>query len=99
MSDVLLGALILLGVSLTVKVLPAYLPVPQRWLEPMQRVLPVVVLLNLAVYSIADEVRAEPLPGAAGAVVLAALVLGTRLPLVLSVVLACGAYALAVALV
>ena len=98
MNEPLAGTLVLLAVSVTAKVVPAFVPVPERWLAPLERTVPVVVLLNLAVYSLADEVRAAPLPGAAGAVALIVTAWLTPLPLIGKVLAACAVYAAIAAL-
>ena len=96
MWGVPLTGMILLGlVSVLVRVLPAYLPLPT---SPATRrrievVLPVAVFVNLAVYCAAGEIGTEAWPAIAGFAALAALFpLRRRLPFIVLVLIPSGVY-------
>ncbi|GGB59487.1 hypothetical protein GCM10011505_45310 [Tistrella bauzanensis] len=102
MLGVPLTGILLLGlVSVLVRVLPAYLPLPT---SPATRrrievVLPVAVFINLAIYCAAGEIGTATRPALAGFATLALLFpWRRRLPFILLVLIPSGVYVAALKL-
>ncbi|MGE4242673.1 hypothetical protein [Ramlibacter sp.] len=79
-----LAILALLLTSLLVRVLPAFVRVrpSQRMQDLLERVLPMAVFLNFAVYIAWTEIRTAPVAAIAAIVVVGVATLSTRLGLV-----------------
>lgn len=91
-----LAILALLATSIVVRVLPVFLKLhlsdTVRGL--LERVLPVAVFLNFAVYIIWSEMRSAPLAAGAAIIAVGILTLSTRAGLVLTTVLGTLIYAM-----
>jgi branched-subunit amino acid transport protein AzlD len=98
MDAIVVGIGILLAVSLLVRVVPAFVPLPisEDMAERIETVLPVAVFINLAAYCAVSEIGTEMLAGSVGVAALIALMpVLRRIGLVLVVVAATAAYLVA----
>jgi hypothetical protein len=97
-ETVLYGIGLLLAVSVLVRVVPAFVPLPvsEGMAERIESILPVAVFINLAMYCAVSEISASWIPGLAGMLALVLLLpLIHRIGLIVVVVAASAVYLVA----